>query len=298
MTTPTLLELEKELHALGPTLEPSTTLCIDIIKEVCERSALRRPDLVLRCGQALLFGSRKKEALSRLGNSVWDFYEYLLRAALDLNHNVLAGKCLEILQNKFGDTLRVKKLEALALEGAGEFEQALAIYDDLIEMHPTDAICYKRKVAIYKSQNLLAESVQALNKYLQIYQNDLEAYEELADIYLTLGDYKSALFCIEEMILSSPENYIFHLKYADILYTIGDFRNARKYYSQSLNINSENNTRALFGLYLTCKALGSGEKLNRELSALTKQKLVQQYEKSGNKEMAKLLNNALESLVE
>lgn len=91
MTTPTLLELEKELHALGPTLEPSTTLCIDIIKEVCERSALRRPDLVLRCGQALLFGSRKKEALSRLGNSVWDFYEYLLRAALDLNHNVLAG---------------------------------------------------------------------------------------------------------------------------------------------------------------------------------------------------------------
>ena len=137
--------------------------------------------------------------------------------------------------------------------------------------------------------NSLAETIQILNEYLQIYQNDLEAYEELADIYLSISEYKNALFCIEELILNNPKNYIFHLKYADILYTIGDNRNARKYYSQSLNINSESNTRALFGLYLTCKSLGQ-EKINKELSKHAQEKIIDAYSKCGNNEMAQLMS--------
>ena len=201
------------------------------------------------------------------------------------------------LQNEFGDVIRVKRLEGLLMEAQNNLEEALQIYDEIIKDHPTDAISYKRKVAIFKSQNLLVESITALNEYLQIYQNDLEAYEELADIYLSLSEYKSALFCIEEMILSNPTNYIFHLKYADILYTIGDFRNARKYYSQSLNNNSETNMRALFGLYLTCKSLGlsAGEKLNKELAKHSKEKIIQLYKKFNNKEMADLMITVLDS---
>jgi len=89
MTSPTLVRLEAELKE-G---KPSASLCIETIKEVCERSSLRRPDLVVKCGKQLLF-NYKKEAFSKLGESVWNYYEYLLRAALDLNNVDLAQVCL------------------------------------------------------------------------------------------------------------------------------------------------------------------------------------------------------------
>ncbi|KAL9653378.1 hypothetical protein ABK040_002014 [Willaertia magna] len=287
-------ELERLENLLQDNKKPSTTLYIDIIKEICEKSNVRRPDLVVKCGKKLLFDSHYKyEAKSILGDSVWNFYEYLLRNALDLNQIDLAQQCLIILQDKFGSGLRVQRLEGLVMEGTEAYEEALSIYDDIIESNPTDQISYKRKVAIYKALNDNIKAIQTLNQYLQIYQNDSDAYEELFDLYLILSEYKSALFCIEELILQNPKNYIYHLKCADVHYTLGDYKVARKYYSQSLNLKPENNNRALFGLYLTCKSLpnNTNDKLNKELSSLTQERIIKSYTKVNNNELAILMKD-------
>jgi ER membrane protein complex subunit 2 len=82
---------------------------------------------------------------------------------------------------------------------------------------------------------------------------DNEAYLELSDLYLSVFDFNNAIFCVEELILLNPFNYLYHLKLADILYTKGDKSLAKKYYSQSLNLNIS--IRGLFGLLLVKKFL-------------------------------------------
>lgn len=84
--------------------------------------------------------------------------------------------------------------------------------------------------------------------------------------------YEYAGFCYEELILAEPLNHYYHNRYAEvcpewrstsvrrspqdplsvlqILYTLGDYATARKYFAHSLELNQENNNRALFGLAL------------------------------------------------
>ena len=110
---------------------------------------------------------------------------------------------------------------------------------------------------------------------------DYEAWQQAADLYLELGQYEKALFCFEELILSNPHNYLYHLKCAEVrgkfglcllapvrawvggcectlmglngfpvaasftshdwlvqvLYTMGDYTNARKYYGQTVKVS-------------------------------------------------------------
>ena len=64
--------------------------------------------------------------------------------------------------------------------------------------------------------------------------------------------YKRAAFCMEELLLCDPDNYLFHQHYAEMLYTMGGVENidmARKYFAQSLKLNP-NNMRALYGFHL------------------------------------------------
>ena len=45
---------------------------------------------------------------------------------------------------------------------------------------------------------------------------DLDAWAELADIYLVQGMYQQAAFCQEELITGAPHNYLHHLQYAEV----------------------------------------------------------------------------------
>lgn len=84
---------------------------------------------------------------------------------------------------------------------------------------------------------------------------DVEAWQELSELYITEQDFNKAAFCVEELILHNPHNHLLHQRYADIKYTQGGVENletARSYYSQALKINPKN-MRALYGLYLVRK---------------------------------------------
>ena len=94
------------------------------------------------------------------------------------------------------------------------------------------------------------------------------------------------LFRSEELILLNPMAYMYHVRYADIMYTMGTtdkgtnhetIRTSRKYYAHSLELKPNDNLRALYGLLLCCAALataGKGksarERDNAELVAFAK----------------------------
>ena len=99
-------------------------------------------------------------------------------------------------------------------------------------------------------------AIDALRKIVDIYSNDREAWEELAELYLELTMYKQAAFCFEELIMLMPNNPNYLIRYADILYTIGggpNYKAARSYYSKAIELSGGSSTRALYGV-LACIA--------------------------------------------
>lgn len=196
---------------------------------------------------------------------LFGYYENIFTSALDYGDYTTADKYLQLLINKFPQSSRVKRLLGMGLESQGEYENALKLYDEILAETPTNLLVLKRKVAIFRAQGNMKLAVEALHDIVKLYQSDSSSWLELADIHLTLCDYNSAAFCLEEVILLNPTTAAYHTKLAEVLYTIGDVQNlikARKHYSISLNLASfKCNTRALYGLAMTCKVLLAQKRL-------------------------------------
>ena len=65
--------------------------------------------------------------------------------------------------------------------------------------------------------------------------------------YLTLGDFVSARFCMEELILLQPTSYVHHLKYAEVLFApagLDNLRLARAYLRRACS-QAKGNHRAV-----------------------------------------------------
>jgi hypothetical protein len=56
---------------------------------------------------------------------------------------------------------------------------------------------------------------------------------------------------MEELILLQAANPIWHLKYAEIMYTLGDYNLALKQYCRVIDLN-EDHLRGMYGVHLVC----------------------------------------------
>ncbi|KAI4301902.1 hypothetical protein L6164_035138 [Bauhinia variegata] len=216
---------------------------------------VRRSEKVLKHGLSILNDPKKR---SNLGPDEWTLYEQVAFAAIDCNSLDVAKDCIKVLQKKFPESKRVGKLEAVLLEAKGSWEEAEKAYTSLLEDNPLDQAIHKRRVAMAKAQGNISGAIEWLNKYLEIFMADHDAWRELAEIYVTLQMYKQAAFCYEELILSQPTVPLYHLAYADALYTLGGLENlqtAKKYYTSTIDLTGGKNTRALFGLCLCTSAI-------------------------------------------
>ncbi|KAK6156614.1 hypothetical protein DH2020_010862 [Rehmannia glutinosa] len=218
----------------------------------------------------------EEEQVNRLENQVENggggAWEYLcLVRKLKLRRS--DKECVKVLQKKFPESKRVGRLEAMLLEAKGLLAEAEKAYSSLLEENQFDQVIHKRRVAIAKAQGNLSGAIEWLNKYLEMY--------------------KQAAFCYEELILSQPTIPLYHLAYADVLYTLGGLENlhaAKKYYAATIDLTGGKNIRALFGICLCASAIGQLAKgRNKEdkesselqsLSAVALEKLYKQQSPS------------------
>ncbi|XP_031128633.1 ER membrane protein complex subunit 2-like [Ipomoea triloba] len=263
---------------------------------------LRRSDKVLKHGLSLLNDSKTR---SGLGAEEWTLYEQVAIAAMDCQCLDVAKDCIKVLQKKFPGSKRVGRLEAMLLEAKGLWAEAGKAYSSLLEENPSDQVVYKRRVAMAKAQGDMLGAIEWLNKYLEIFMADHDAWRELAEVYTSLSMYKQAAFCYEELILSHPMVPLYHLAYADILYTLGGQENlqtAKKYYASTIDLTGGKNTRALFGICLCTSAIGQlakgrnkEDKESSELQSLSAMALEKDY-KLRAPEKISLLASTLRSL--
>ncbi|KAL1350546.1 hypothetical protein HN51_014591 [Arachis hypogaea] len=263
---------------------------------------LRRSDKVLNHGLSILNNPSKRSAL---GPEEWTLYEQVAVAAMDCQSLDVAKDCIKVLRKKFPDSKRVGRLEALLLEAKGSWELAEKAYSSLLEDNPLDQTIHKRRVAMAKAQGNIPGAIEWLNKYLEIFMADHDAWRELAEIYVSLQMYKQAAFCYEELILSQPTVPLYHLAYADVLYTLGGLENlqtAKKYYTSTIDLTGGKNTRALFGVCLCTSAItqvtkgkSKEEKEGSQVQSLAAKMLEKDYKQRAPDKLPQL-TTALKSL--
>ncbi|XP_010941160.1 uncharacterized protein [Elaeis guineensis] len=245
----------------------------------------RRSEKVLKHGLSIL---NDPKARSELGGEEWTLYEQVAITAIDCQRLDVAKDCIATLSKKFTGSLRVGRLEAMLLEAKGAWADAEKAYACLLEDNPLDQVIHKRKVAMAKAQGNLSAAVDFLNKYLEVFMADHDAWRELAEIYVSLQMYKQAAFCYEELILSQPTVPLYHLAYAEVLYTMGGLENlqaAKKYYAATINLTGGKNVRALYGVCLCSVAINQlikgrnkEEKESSELQSLAAEALLKDYQ--------------------
>lgn len=183
-------------------------------------------------------------------------------AAIDLKDEKLVKEALVMLEVQFPGSSRVRRLKCMAkLEMRERYDDAISMYDEMIRSDESNPIPYKRRIAVLIAQKRIPEAIESFSHFLSRFMNDQEAWLELCDLYIREQEYSKAAFCMEELILINPHNYLYHTKLAEIYYTSGSIELARSYFAQALKL-SPNSPRASYGLFMAATNLASASKSN------------------------------------
>jgi ER membrane protein complex subunit 2 len=153
----------------------------------------------------------------------WQIYENIFLACLRTGDNQAAYLCLEELTDRFGKTNdRIVAMQGLYQEAMAKDSKELAevmnSYNEIVKEDPTIFSIRKRRAALMRLNGKTSDAIQALANILDVSPTDAEAWAELADIYLTQGAFEQAIFCLEEVILITPNAWNMHAKLGEVLY--------------------------------------------------------------------------------
>lgn len=234
------------------------------LRETDERAS----DYTVVLGEKVIAGA------TFMGDEKWAIYEQLCVAHLDVGAVDHAQKYCDLLKARFPTSSRYLRLAGMLLEARGDSKAAIQLYSDAIKEHPTSGPLMKRRIAAFRGMGNLTMAQNLLKKYLQLYAVDHEAWLEMADLCLVSRDFNEAAFCYEELILSFPNNHIFHARLAEVMYTLGGIDNlvtARTHFAAAHKI-LPTNLRALLGLQRTCRRIVK-EKCAADVTSVTKRLL-------------------------
>lgn len=125
----------------------------------------------------------------------------------------------------------------MMLEAKDRPQDAIRLYDAALVEDPSNIMLLKRRIAALKeTPDGLAKAAEALARYVDVFPSDIEAWLELAYIYLELEQFSQAAYVAEEIVLLAPVDSYALLFYAEALYMAGETVSAYKIYLRILEI--------------------------------------------------------------
>ncbi|KAK5110853.1 hypothetical protein LTR62_005564 [Meristemomyces frigidus] len=153
----------------------------------------------------------------------WTTYENIFLATLRTGDHAAAYLCLEELTDRFGKgnehiiALQGMYQEATAKDTA-ELEEVMRRYDELLREDPALFSVRKRRAALLKSVGRPVDAIGDLVSLVDASPTDAEAWAELADLYAEQGSFEQAVFCLEEVVLVTPNAWNMHARLAELIY--------------------------------------------------------------------------------
>lgn len=153
----------------------------------------------------------------------WAVYENLFFSCIRTGDNKSAFACLEKLRERFSPTNeRIMGLTGFYHEATAPdnktLENVLKQYEEAIEDAPTNMIVRKRHIALMKSMGRREGAITALVELLDVSPIDAEAWSELAELYYAQRLYGQAIYCLEEVLLVTPNAWNMHSRLGEIIY--------------------------------------------------------------------------------
>lgn len=221
---------------------------------------------------------------SNLGIKKIFYLEKLYYICLDMRSIEYAENILSFFVSELGyNDTKVLKMKADLLQ-ISDLTSSLKIYKKLIKENQNDRVALKQYISLLKmSVTSNQEDLNSLirnyyNEYLEVFPDDAEVWGDLSEIYISSLNYNKAIFCLEEIILHYPNDYLVYIKIADIHCSFNNTESAQqalKYYSQSILIKPT--PRAFWGIIYVAN-------------------LFDKYKKSFDENLVKLLNIAFDNL--
>ena len=116
-------------------------------------------------------------------------------------------------------------------------------------------IMFMKSSVDLRNKQTINDYIELWNQYLEVFMNDPDGYNELSQVYLMVNEYDKAAFCLEELLLHSPNDYKILNKLGDIYASknnVEDAKTAINFYSRSILIYPT--ARAFFGI-LNCASI-------------------------------------------
>lgn len=110
-------------------------------------------------------------------------------------------------------------MQEMYFEARGQYDDAERVTTEQLEEAPESQMLLKRQVALEKSKGNIAAAMELLRKYVDVFQTDREAWEELGELYLqaclTSKTLHTSCNCMYAKISGAPEildskHYVWH----------------------------------------------------------------------------------------
>eukprot|EP01083_Nonionella_stella_P113918 336318_1 len=249
-----------------------------------EEQSVSKPRDVVVIGKQLLDNNWISQ------NNRWRLLERVAISALELGDKQTAAIYIKELTAKFTlDSNRVRVLRGMFYETKKELQKANDEYDFVLKKDANHMMTLKRQIAMDESAKQPMEAIRRLCLYLKVYGSDRDAWKELTRLYLDMHAYEYAQFCIEELVTMNHDDYVLFQFYGETLYNIGGSRNyttALKYFSQSLLLSCDKNTRSLWGVMMCIRAFKNSNDLSSDDVEMIKgcrEKIMKNYVDSKSK---------------
>jgi tetratricopeptide (TPR) repeat protein len=195
--------------------------------------------------------------------------EQLIKALLDCGRIAEAEEYLAQITIE-GDGKQL--LKGMVKEYQKDYGAAISIYI-LILAESCNNIASKRLALCFLAAGKMDKALEVLVDHVDTFMNDTEAYMLLFELYLQKGWYEQAKFCLEELILLRPRDHLYLLKYGELLFAMGDYAVALKYYCASLELVET--AHGWYGVLVVCdNLLSTKESIDHEVDWTNIRKLL------------------------
>lgn len=96
------------------------------------------------------------------------------------------------------DTVQILMKDGDSAFSEGRLSEAIAAYNEAIDLNPTSPSLYARRARVYVEQGNVESAIADYEKSIELQPRSPENYRALADLYYQQGDYESALQVYEQ----------------------------------------------------------------------------------------------------